>query len=211
MRPSLILSMMLLHPDSSNPIQDAFDYYQQVDAYQAVVKSSTGNNPEKADVIRYFYKKPGFVRMEFIAPFNGMVLVYSPLTGQVKVWPLGQGRLPSSDLKPDNPLVQSQTGQQIDRSDLGALYQNVMFLQDHGKTTVIGTESIADQAVLHVTVAAEQGFSVGAVARYQLWLEVTTGFPLKVMSYKADGNLIEVVEMSEYQINPAFPSGFFDQ
>jgi hypothetical protein len=40
---------------------------------------------------------------------------------------------------------------------------------------------------------------------------MATGFPPKVMSYKADGSLIEVVEMSEYQINSEFPMGFFDQ
>ncbi len=53
--------------------------------------------------------------------------------------------------------------------------------------------------------------SVSGVSQFQLWLDVTTGFPLKVISYKADGSLIELVEMSDYQINPMFPADFFDQ
>lgn len=62
-----------------------------------------------------------------------------------------------------------------------------------------------------MSVQGESGFSVGAVSRMEVWLDLTTGFPLKVMSYQADGSLIEMVEMSEYQINPVFPAGFFDQ
>lgn len=150
--------------------------------------------------------------MEVVAPaFKGAVLIYSPVTEQVKLWLLGHGSFPSFNFSPENKLIQSSSGQRVDRSDLGALYQNVMALQKQGKTTVIRTESIAGQAVLHLIVEGDSGFSVGGVSQFQLWLDVTTGFPLKVMSYKMDGSLIELVEMSSYQINPIFPAGFFKQ
>lgn len=207
-----MLAMALLLPDSSNPIQDAVNYYQQVDTYQATIKSSSEGQSNKPDIIRYYYKKPGYVRMELIASkFNGAVLIYSPVTEQVKLWPLGYGNFPSFSLSPENKLIQSTSGQRIDRSDLGALYQNVMLLQSRGKTTMIGPESIAGQAALHLAVEAEHGFSVNGVSRFQLWLDVTAGFPLKVMSYRSDGGLIELVEISDYQINPIFSPGFFDQ
>jgi outer membrane lipoprotein-sorting protein len=207
----VIVTMVLLLTDSPDPVQDAFDCYQKADAYQVVVKSSSGSRSSKPDIVRYYYQKPGYVRTEVIAPFGGAVLIYSPFTKKVKLWPFGYGSFPSFSLAPDNKLIRSQTGQRIDRSDLGALYQNVMTLQRRGKTTVIGTESIAGQTALRIHVEGTSGFSVEGVSQFELWLDVTTGFPLKVMSYKADNSLIEVVEMSEYQINPEFPVDFFKQ
>lgn len=139
------------------------------------------------------------------------MLIYSPVTELVKLWLFGYGSFPSFNFSPENKLIQSPSGQRVDRSDLGALYQNVMTLQNQGKTTVTGIESIANQAVIHLIVDGEFGSSVSGVSQFQLWLDVTTGFPLKVISYKADGSLIELVEMSDYQINPMFPADFFDQ
>ena len=82
----VMLAMALLLPDSSNPIQDAVNYYQQVDTYQATIKSSSKDQSNNPDIIRYYYKKPGYVRMELIASkFNGAVLIYSPVTEQVKL------------------------------------------------------------------------------------------------------------------------------
>ena len=76
---------------------------------------------------------------------------------------------------------------------------------------MLGTDSIAGQSALQISVQGAGGFSVGAVSRMDLWLDVTNGFPLKVMSYGTDGSLIEMVEILDYQINPTFPVGLFDQ
>ena len=65
-------------------------------------------NDGKAEIIRYYFKKPGYVRMEFVAPFNGAVLIYSPLTKQAKLWPFGYRSFPSFNLSPDNGLIQSR-------------------------------------------------------------------------------------------------------
>ncbi|SFM28687.1 LolA family protein [Nitrosomonas communis] len=211
MLPGLMLTMALLSADSPNLVQEAADYYQQVETYQATIKSSYGNLSDKTDVLRYYYKKPGYVRMEVIEPFNGTVLVYSPKTEKVKLWLFGDSSFPSLSLSPENKMIQGPSGQRIDRSDLGVLYQEVMLLQNQGKTTVLGTDSIAGQSALQISVQGAGGFSVGAVSRMDLWLDVTNGFPLKVMSYGTDGSLIEMVEILDYQINPTFPVGLFDQ
>jgi len=212
MLPGIILTMALFVPDSTNPIQSAANYYQHIDTYQVTIKSTHSKQAGNPDIIRYYFKKPGHVRIEIIAPvFKGAVLIYSPDTGKVKLWALGHGKFPSFSLSPENKAIQNPSGQRIDHSDLGALYQNIMALQDHGRTTVIGQESMAGKTALHLDVATERGFSVKDIARFQLWLDITTGFPLKVISYKADGSWIEQVEMSDYRINPVFPPGFFDQ
>lgn len=212
MLPGIMLTMALFVPDSTNPIQSAADHYQHVDTYQVTIKSTHSKQPGNPDIIRYYFKKPGHVRIEIIAPaFKGAALIYSPKSGKVKLWVLGHGKFPSFSLSPENKMIQNPSGQRIDHSDLGALYKNIMTLQDHGRTTVIGQESIVGETVLHLNVEAERDFSVNDIAQFQLWLDIVTGFPLKVISYKADGSWIEQVEMSDYRINPVFPPDFFDQ
>lgn len=212
MLPGIMLTMALFLPDSTNPIQSAADHYQQVETYQATIKSTHSRRPGNPDIIRYYFKKPGHVRIEIIAPrFKGAVLIYSPNSGKVKLWLSGHGKFPSLSLSPENKMIQNPSGQQIDRSDLGVLYKNIMALQARGKTTVIGQESIGGETALHLNVEAERDFTVNNIARFQLWLNITTGFPLGVISYKVDGSWIEQVEMSEYRINPVFPPDFFDQ
>lgn len=199
----------LMFADTENPIQSALDRYRTVSAYQVTVKSSSGTHSE---VLRYYFKQPGHVRMEFIKPYNGAVLVYDPARKLVRLRPFGHRSFPAFTLSPENRLVRSATGQRVDRSDVGALYRNVQALQEHGRTEIGGSERFGGKEILHVTVDGNDGFQVGGmVHRYQLWLDQDTGFPVKISSYDATGHLIEVVEMEGLVIDPVFPDGFFDQ
>ena len=203
-----LLMASLLLTDTANPIQSAVEHYQDVASYQAVVKSSSGG---KTGIMRYYFRKPGYVRMEFVTPFNGAALIYDPARRQARLWPFGYRSFPAFTLSPENRLIQSSTGQRVDRSDVGALFRNVKALQEYGKTEVAGIEPVGGKKTVHITVEGNQGFSVEAVHRFQLWLDQTTGFPLKISSHDAAGQLIEVVEMGELQINPRFTDDFFDQ
>lgn len=206
----LMLTMALMAPEHHNPIEKAVDYYQKVNSYQTIIKSYVGNKSDSPDIVRYYYSKSGAVRMEVVEPFNGAVLIYNPTTDLVKLWLFGYGSVPSFSLSPENKWIQSSAGQRVDRSDIGALYEDVVLLQRQGKTTIVGTETIEKQAALYVVVEGNPGVAIEGVSRFDLWFDIQTSLPLKVISYKADGNQIERIEMSEYQVNPDFPRGFFD-
>jgi len=203
-----LLLVSLLLTDPASPIQSAIEQYRHVASYQMRVKSTSGG---KTEIMRYYFMKPGHIRMEFIQPFNGAILIYEPTRKQARLWPFGYRSFPALTLSPENRLIQSATGQRVDRSDVGALYRNVNALQEHGKAEVAGIEPAGGKETLHITIEGNPGFSVEAVHRYQLWLDQATGFPVKVSSYNAAGELIETVEMDELQINPVFPVNFFDQ
>jgi len=200
--------MTLLLADTADPIQVAIDHYRDVHAYQVTVKSTVAG---KTDVLHYAYKKPGLVRMDFVSPHQGAVLVYDPAAHKAKLWPFGYHSFPSLSLSPDNGLIRSPTGQRVDRSDVGVLFENAKALQAGGGAAALGVETVGGQAALHVEVGTNDGVPIGAVYRYQLWLDQETGFPVKVLSYGKDGKLIESVEMEGLQINPEFSDGFFDQ
>lgn len=83
-----------------------------------VLKSSDGG---KTEIMRYYFKKPGHVRMEFIRPANGAVIIYDLLKKGARVWPLGYRSFPSFTMSPENRLIRSTTGQRVDWPDVGAL------------------------------------------------------------------------------------------
>src|SRR4030067_3612669 len=118
-----------------DPLAAAIEHYQTAESYRVTIRSFHAGGEEH---IRYYYRKPGFVRLEFIRPHDGAVLVYNPSTQRVRLWPFGAGRFPELNLNPGNLLIRSSRGQHVDRSDVGALFENVRTLREGGNAEVSG-------------------------------------------------------------------------
>lgn len=191
----------------SDPLAAAIEHYQTVESYRVTIRSFHTGGEEH---IRYSYKKPGFVRMEFIRPHDGAVLVYNPSTRRVRLWPFGAGRFPELNLSPGNLLIRSSRGQHVDRSDVGALFENVRTLREGGNTEVLGEESMDGRAVLHLVVTGAGGVAVDGVHRYELWLDTKNRFPVKVISRDQQDGIIETVLMEDLEINAELPDTLFD-
>jgi hypothetical protein len=150
---------------------------------------------------RYRYLKPGFIRMDFVRPHAGAVLVYDPKAGDVTLWPFGLHRFPRLALAPDNPLIQGPNAHRIDRSDIGTLLGNVRELERHGEAQLVGKEVIGARDTSYLTVTGAQGYDVAGVGHYQIWLDLTIGLPIKVISTDAQGELIETVLMDDLRVD----------
>lgn len=196
-------------PDATptDPIDMAQQRFEQIASYQLEIhsQSTQGGNTR----MRYSYRKPGWVRMDFSEPHRGAVLIYDPDKGKVRVWPFGIGTLPVVSLLPGNSLLQDSNGHRVDQSDVGTLLRNIHHLQQAGQTTVFGEEILAGQTLMHVSVVGAAGMTVGKVHRYEVWLEGSPGFPTKVISYTADDGLLETVVMDAVVFNLPFPAEFF--
>ena len=203
---AVLLAVAALGAGNPDPIDAAIERYRAVDSYQVTLRSLHG---EQSDIIRFSYKRPGFVRMDFVQPHEGAVLIYSPLTKVVRLWPFGEGFF-SLTLSPENGLVRSPTGQRVDRSDIGALLDNVKSLQRKGETTVLGQEMVGGRKAMRLTVSATGDLVVGNVRQYELWLDSATLLPLKVVSRNANNEIIETVVMDDLRINVKMPDRLFD-
>lgn len=201
-----LLMVALAEASAIDPIDAAIERYRAVASYQVTLRSSHG---DESDVIRFSYKRPGFVRMDFVQPHEGAVLIYSPLTNDVRLWPFGE-RFFSLTLSPENRLVQSPTGQRVDRSDIGALLDNVKSLQRKGGTTVLGEEMVGGRKTMRLAISAAGDRVAGNVRQYELWLDSATLLPLKVVSRDANNEIIETVVMDDLQINVTLPDRLFD-
>lgn len=189
------------------PLADAIQHYRTVESYRVTLRAVRTDGEDR---IRYYYRKPGFVRMEFIRPHAGALLVYSPHTRRVRVWPFGPGRFPELDLSPRNPLIRGPGGQSVDRSDVGALFENVGALLAQGQTEVRGQVRVDGHTALYLVVSGAAGQTVAGVHRYELWLDTTTRFPLEVVSRDQAGAVIETVVMEDLEVNPPLAESLFD-
>lgn len=192
---------------SADPLARAIEHYPTVESYRVTLRSFHADGEEH---IRYYYRKPGFVRMEFMRPHAGAVLVYNPLTQLVRLSPFGVGHFPELNLSPANPLIQSARGQRVDRSDVGALFENVRALQAGGDIEIWGEENENGHTILHLVVTGTGGFTVADVHRYELWLDTMTQFPVKIISRDQHDAIIETVTMEAMEINVTLPETLFN-
>ncbi|MCG5078622.1 DUF1571 domain-containing protein [Paraburkholderia tagetis] len=186
-------------PPDRDLVADAQARFNALANYQVRLKSISAET-EPVEV-RYAYRKPGFVRMDFICPHAGATLTYSPESGKVKLWPFGFDTFPRLMLSPDSHMIQSPQGHRIDQSDIGTLLVNVRELQQHGDTQFVGAETIGTRRASHVIVTGGPGHVVSGVSRYELWFDVTHGLPVKVASEGASRAPIETVLMEDLRID----------
>ncbi|MBI5437128.1 MAG: DUF1571 domain-containing protein [Nitrosomonadales bacterium] len=185
----------------------AIEHYHTVESYRVTIRSFHADGEEH---IRYYYRKPGFVRMEFIRPHEGAGLVYNPLTQRVRLWPFGAGRFPEFNLSPGNPLIRSISGMRVDQSDVGALFENIRTLREGGNTEMLGEESMGGRMALHFIVTGASGIVVANVHSSELWLDTASQFPVKVISRDLQDVIIESVMMEELEINSTLPETLFN-
>lgn len=194
-------------PSTPDPLTGAIERYRKVESYRVTIHSV---HAEAEEHLRYFYQKPGFVRMEFIRPHAGTVLVYSPSTQRVRLWPLGTGRFPELDFSPGNPLVQSSRHQRIDQSDVGVLLDSMQKLRQGGSLGSPHEQALAGRQVLYLSVTGSDHLTVADVHRYELWLDAASLFPVKVISRDLRDVILETVHMEDVDIDALLPMTLFN-
>jgi len=207
MAPFLFL-MLALAATPTDPLDVATASYQRVVSYRVTVRSRGSSSRE---TLRYFFKRPGFVRMEFIEPHNGAILVYNPLKKEARLRPFGFMEPLVLTLRPDNRLIISSRRHRIDASDFGALLEAARKLRGKGKSTTRGYELVAGRKAMLVAVEGAKGMFVeNKVHRCLLWLDARTFLPVKAMTYDESGELLEEVVMDHLEVNIALPDTLFE-
>lgn len=188
-------------------LADAAARFHALSTYRLTIRATAADGERQ--VIRYFYRKPGWIRMEFVQPHSGMVLIYDPGARKVQLWPFGLGHATALRLGPGNPLLRSRSGQRIDRSDVGALLANLRELLARGSMRPLGEAEAPAWPAVGVDITGDGPCSVAGVHRYRVWLAAESLFPLKVESFAVDGAMIETVEMTEVEIDVPFDARLF--
>lgn len=203
----IIAFILTLSLSSTDLITMALDSFDQIDSYQVTLRSSEDGSLEE---IKYYYKKPGHIRMEFVKPHKGAVLVYNPATNKVRLRPFGFLKFIVLTLKPENNLIKSSRGHRVNDSDIGSLLMTVKRLQLHGTSEKLNDDALVGRQAVRINVEGKGDYEVNGIHSYNLWLDKHSLLPLKVSAYNSKGKLIEEVIMDDLQINVEFPEDFFD-
>jgi len=204
---AVFLVLALLGEARGDLLAEAQSHFQALTSYQVTVRA-TARDGER-HVLRYHYRKPGWVRMEFVQPYEGVVLVYDPRVRQVRVWPFGQNRLPRLSFDPDNPLIQGPRGHRVDRSDVGVLLGYLHGVAEQGSLTPLGETRIAGRPASGIEIRGPGPSSPRQEQRFRVWLAQDSRFPLRVERFAADGRLIERIDMTNVVIDGFIPDRLF--
>ncbi|WP_212744085.1 DUF1571 domain-containing protein [Ramlibacter sp. 2FC] len=207
MRWGLLLALALTAEAMADPLDEAQARFQALGGYQLILRSTAADGQRQQ--LRYFFRRPGWVRMEFLEPHRGLVLVYDPEAQRISLWPFGPGRWPRLRLAPDSPLLRERHGHRIDRSDVGALLENLQALRARGRLSPLGEAAVGGRQASGWEIAGDASTSVAGVQRYRVWFARDTLFPLQVESFGPGGAPIETVTMDEIETNPVFSAQVF--
>ncbi len=204
---ALVLALLAGEAMSADVLADARARLRELHSYRLTLRALAADGERQ--VIRYAWRRPGWIRMDFVEPHRGAVLIYDPGAQRVRLSPFGAEHLPTLNLSPDNPLIRSPRGHSVDRSDVGALLANLAELRARGTLAAPVAAEVGGRPATLIEIEGDAGVSVGGVHRYRVWLAEDSLFPLKVQSYDARGAPIESVDMSDAELDVAFHEQFF--
>ena len=185
-----------LEPD--NPVKRARNAFNNLENYKVTIKTECCSSDE---YIEYTFRKPGFIRMDFITPHEGAVLVYNPETQKVRLKPFGLFSFLKLTLDPDNSLILSPKGHRVDQSDFSFLLKNVDSLLSQGELQSLNDAVINGRSCDVVKISGLDGHHVDDIYMYKIWFDKTLFLPLKVEAYDSSGVLTESVLSDNVQVN----------
>lgn len=192
------------HADSSaaNFIDDLRETFKDIETYTATLKAKDGKSET---IIRYYYKKPGFIKMGFVKPHNGASLIYSPHTGKVALRPFKSFESIVMHFDPDFGLITDPNGHTIDKSDIGSLLENVKALSDGGHAEFIPSEG----NFIRIMITGKETFEIDGVNTYKLKIDPVKNLPVHVKAFDHTGRQIEDVVIDDLRINEPVPDSVF--
>jgi outer membrane lipoprotein-sorting protein len=190
-------------------LDDALARFAALRNYQVTLRSSETPGGPFREVIRYAYRTPGWVRMDFVRPRQGMILIYDPEKQVVRLWPFGANG-PDFSLSPQNWLLTSAGGHRVDRSDIGALLAHAAALRSKGTVELVGEEPLGGRLATHVRVTGAGDEVVDKIHRFDLWLDAESLMPLQAEGYGLRDVPVDLVRMDDLVLDVALPERLFD-
>lgn len=203
-----LLLLVMSGTASADLLDNALMRYARVETYQATLRSSAVPGGSFREIIRYTYKKPGWVRMDFRQPHPGLVLTYDPERNEVRLWPFGP-KGPDFSVSPDIGWLRSGGGERVDRSDIGTLLHRAIKLRQSGNAQILGEESVNQRDTVRLRVIGGEGKKIEGVHRFDLWLDDRTLMPLKVEAYDDHDAPLDIVIMDDLQVDMPLPERVF--
>jgi len=176
---------------------------EMTDKFNALTNYTTLLDSEGEDErskIFYTYKKPGFIRMDFIHPHKGAMLIYNPIKNKVTLRPFLKWFF-KFNLDPENRLITDSKGHTVDQSDIGALIRSIVVSAREGSVTHLPPETLDNLACPRLRVESTR-------ITYLLWIHPELRLPIKVVKLSSEGEK-EVVFLRNLTVDVSLDDALF--
>lgn len=183
--------------------------WANVHDYRARMLIRTYRDSGSPDTQTFFYtfRKPDQIRIDFIRPHPGMVMIYPDKEGRVFIRPSGLARLFRLHLPPDSPRLVVSAGQRIDQTDLGLLIANIARSVGSERRGPVFTFEENGLAVIQ-TVAVDH-FRPDVVTAYRFLIDKHMWLPVRVEESTPGGQTERTISFFDLEVNVSIPVAFF--
>ncbi len=179
--------------------------YARVHNYETDVEVKTYEADGKVDVkrFRFWFKKPGRLRMKFESPYHGMVIIYPDLDGKVLIHEFLTFHRPIDD----PVMVDKKTGQRLDQTGIGPFID--MIAQTLGENRRGPVDITEDESYVSIRVPADDYFHPGIKTQYEFLIDKRLWLPVKVEQSTEEGRRIRMTAFHDVHINLIIPDDLF--
>ncbi|MGA7800953.1 MAG: hypothetical protein WCC36_09085 [Gammaproteobacteria bacterium] len=183
--------------------------YDEVTNYQVAVEVIffSKRGATKSQTCLYSFMKPNRIRLDFLSPNPGMIMVYPDADGKVILKPVGLLSPFTFHLALDDPLLQTPSGQQLNQTDLGTLIRNIRHSVTDQRRGPISIST--DKDSVRIEVLADDHFRKGVATKYQFVIGKARWLPLEVDAATTKGVPVEKIVFRNFRENIDVPDGFF--
>ena len=182
---------------------------ETVEDYRCLYASFAVKGTQRVDtVLRYFYKKPGWIRAEIVeGKSQGTILLVRD--GQVRVKPPGILSLLVFHYPVYHPRVTDIRGNRLDETAWE------FFVDEHirnlGLMTILSLrrDTLDGREVLVVETRSADPVRTRGIAREILWVRAADDILLRFEMYDASGRLMQMSRFTDIVINPRLPDTLF--
>jgi outer membrane lipoprotein-sorting protein len=181
--------------------------YSAAEDYQIRVESASWEDGRgKETRLLYRFKKPNRIRIDFLKPRAGWVLVYPTTSGKVRIRPAGILRFLPLTLDPGRSLLTVWPGQQVTQTGLGLLVENIARSVTTGRIGPVELSRDAEDRIIRVE--AQNHFLEGVPTRYEFRIDGRTWLPSEVRE-EVPGKRKREIHFRDLRVNLGLPDGLF--
>ncbi|HEY3276787.1 MAG TPA: hypothetical protein VGJ94_09220 [Syntrophorhabdaceae bacterium] len=153
----------------------------------------------------YTFRRPKSIRLDFLSPHPGLVVIYPDKNGKVAV----RGLVPFFTLRLalDNRLLRKSSGQTIDTSDVGHMIDHIRAACTNERRGPVEAWEGNEEAIIRVL--ALDHFRRDREILYQFTIDTRSWLPREVRETTAGGKVERIAQFRNPELNMGVPESLF--
>ncbi len=156
---------------------------------------------------KYYFKKIKSIRVDFSQPHPGLTILYHDDEKKATVIPFRSSSGFKFRLSVDNPLLKTLAGQRINQTDMGYF---INFLSKNLKNVEQKENTLSeDKQYIEFLFRAMDYIEGKHPEKYRIFISKKYWLPTRIERYSSEGQLLEISNIKNYEINAHLQDRFF--